>query len=165
MLLVDATREVVFMDCMIQFRPDISVINIIANKVIFKSCTLKLLNHKSIKITASQVTFQDTTLELPLEHSMKSIVSDGHTESVLKLINVEVLRPYNGTFVSLFPKVDLQNITVDKCLCGDTLKDISCKDTDFKSQHDRSGFAPLYVNCSRLSVRKENQKNIYIQCF
>ena len=163
-LFVAATGKVAFINCMIQFRI-IHVINIIADEVIFESSMLKWLDGKSVKIHANQVSFINTTLKEPLEHSMKEIVSNGDQDSVLKLINVNVQDPKSGTFVSMFPKVVLQNITVDKCFCGYTLKDITCKDTDFKSQHDRSGFATLNVNCSNLSVRQLKAENIYLTFF
>ena len=151
-LFVAASGKVAFINCMIQFRI-IPVINIIADEVIFESSMLKWLDENSIKIHANQVTFSNTSLKEPLEHSMKEIVSNGDQNSTLKLLNVNVEDPKSGTFVSMFPKVILQNITVNKCFCGYTLEDITCKDTDFKSQHDRSGFATLTVNCSKLSVR------------
>ena len=163
-LFVDAKRKVTFIHCMIELGR-IPVIDIFAEEVIFESSLLKWLGDKSTKIHANEVSFVNTTLKEPLEHSMKEIVSKGDQESVLKLINVNVQDPKSGTFVSMFPKVVLQNITVDKCFCGYTLKDITCKDTDFKSQHDRSGFATLNVNCSNLSVRQHKAKNIYLTSF
>ena len=163
-LFVDATRKVTFIHCMIELGR-IPVIDIYAEEVIFESSLLKWLGDKSTKVHANQVTFNNTLLKEPLKHSMKEIISSGNQDSTLKLINVSVQDPKSGTFVSMFPKVVLQNITVDKCFCGYTLKDITCKDMDFKSQHDRSGFATLNVNCSNLSVRQHKAKNIYLTSF
>ena len=83
----------------------------------FEKCIIKNWRHSAIQARVHTVIFKDTKLQEPQKQALIGIHFLDNRTSTLRLLDVILDDPAEGTLVTGFPRVDYHNIKVERCKC------------------------------------------------
>ena len=109
------TTQVVFKNMALE-ASNRGIIQLKAEKLLFQNCIIKNWRPHAIKAVVDHVIFNRTTLQEPQRHAIMDVTFLGN-KSVLELIDVTLDDPAEGTLLTKFPIVNIENIFVKRCKC------------------------------------------------